>query len=213
MIPKTIHYCWFSNDPVPAIAAGNLANWEKVLGSSYNFVKWDEAAIRDEIPAPNQYLQHAIDNKRYAFIADYIRYYTVHKFGGIYLDMDVRLFRNFDAFLTHPFFSGWECWPRPGMINTVAAHCFGAMPGHPFLKQVVDAYEREYDEVVAPAIMRDILAADYGLTNSISKDMFWQTDTMTFYPFHFFDRAKHYLHYNEIVAFHQHMYSWRQIKK
>jgi mannosyltransferase OCH1-like enzyme len=208
MIPKTLHYCWYSNDAVPGIAAGNLDNWKKVLGDDYKIIKWDAAKIAEEIPEPNEFLQYALDNKKYAFISDYIRYFSVHKYGGIYLDMDVRLFKNFDQFLDKKFFGGWELWNNNEAINTVTAHCFGALAGNQYLSQIIDSYNRSYDETLAPVVMRTILIDHYGLTGEIDKSEFWNEGDLTIYPYYYFDKQKTLQHFNSGIAHHQHMNSW-----
>ncbi len=40
MIPKIIHYCWLSNDPVPPIFDEYMDGWKDKL-SEYEFIKWD----------------------------------------------------------------------------------------------------------------------------------------------------------------------------
>lgn len=49
-----------------------------------------------------------------AFVADYVRLYALHKYGGIYLDTDVQLLKNFDAFLNDGFFVSVEGDIREG---------------------------------------------------------------------------------------------------
>lgn len=208
MIPKIIHYCWYSNDVIPAIAAGNMPVWQNILGNDYQIVKWDAAKIAEEIPLPNEFLQYALDNKRYAFISDYIRFFSVHKYGGMYLDADVRLFKNFDNFLEHDFFAGWELWNNDQDINTVTAHCFGATGGNLYLEQILDSYNRSYDETLAPEVMRTPLINNYGLTGEIKKDEFWSSNSLSIYPYYYFDKQRTLDQFNAGVAHHQHMNSW-----
>lgn len=40
MIPKTIHYSWFSGDPYPDHLKACMDTWKKVL-PDYEFVLWD----------------------------------------------------------------------------------------------------------------------------------------------------------------------------
>ena len=209
MIPKKIHYCWYSEEPVPHIAAGNLANWQKVLGEEYEIIRWDAKMIAEEIPEPNEFLKHAIDNRNYAFMSDMIRYFAVAKYGGIYLDMDVRLYRNFDNFLEHSFFAGWEYWVNSRSINTLTAHCFGAVAHHPYVVSLLASYNGPYNEELAPIVMRNLMVEKYGITDYIDKNDFLKGEDFVIYPFHYFDRSKKAEHFEECVAHHQHMNSWR----
>lgn len=40
MIPKKIHYCWLSDDPMPEKLLRCVESWKKYL-PDYELVKWD----------------------------------------------------------------------------------------------------------------------------------------------------------------------------
>lgn len=40
MIPKIIHYCWLSSDPVPEDLQIYMKSWKEKL-PDYEFIKWD----------------------------------------------------------------------------------------------------------------------------------------------------------------------------
>ena len=40
------------------------------------------------------FVRQAYDEKKWAFISDYVRYYAVYENGGIYLDTDVQIIKN-----------------------------------------------------------------------------------------------------------------------
>ena len=58
----------------------------------------------------NKYARQAFENKKWAFVSDYIRLYALYNHGGIYLDTDVEITQNIDRFLVHDFVSGFEKW-------------------------------------------------------------------------------------------------------
>jgi len=95
MIPKIIHYCWLSNDPLPKEVHGYIEGWKQVL-PDYEFIKWgfDRFDINQ-----SQWVREAFEARKYAFAADYIRLYALYHFGGIYLDSDVEVLRTFDPLL------------------------------------------------------------------------------------------------------------------
>lgn len=95
MIPKLIHYCWLSNDPIPADLQMFVDSWRHVL-SDYEFILWNFDRFDKET---SQWVKEAFDNKKYAFAADYIRLYALYNYGGIYLDMDVEVLKTFNPFL------------------------------------------------------------------------------------------------------------------
>ena len=85
MIPKIIHYCWLSNDPIPAKLKKCMDSWKKQL-PDYEFMLWNfDRFAKDR----SVWVSQAFDSRKYAFAADYIRLYALYNYGGIYLDMDV----------------------------------------------------------------------------------------------------------------------------
>lgn len=84
MIPKIIHYCWLSNDPMPPIVSKCIESWKKLDG--YELMLWDKNKF-DINKYP--FIKDAYEKKLYAFASDYIRLYAIYNYGGIYLDTDV----------------------------------------------------------------------------------------------------------------------------
>ena len=104
MIPKIIHYCWLSNDPIPDVLLKYMNSWKEHL-PDYDFMLWnfDRFDINSSI-----WVKEAFENRKYAFAADYIRLYAVYHYGGIYLDMDVEVIKSFDSLLNNKSILGWE---------------------------------------------------------------------------------------------------------
>lgn len=104
MIPKKIHYCWLSDEPLPQDVKNYIDGWRKIM-PDYEIKKWDRKAINlDEHP----FAKEAFEHKKYAFAADYIRVYALYKEGGIYLDSDVKVLKRFDEYLKYSYFSSVE---------------------------------------------------------------------------------------------------------
>lgn len=104
MIPKIIHYCWLSDNPIPAEYQAYINEWKEIM-PDYTFKKWDRKAINlDEHP----FAKEAFEHKKYAFAADYVRAYALYTEGGIYLDSDVKVLKRFDEFLKYSYFSSVE---------------------------------------------------------------------------------------------------------
>ena len=104
MIPKVIHYCWLSGDPIPEKLQRCMDSWKKFL-PDYEFVLWD--LERFDIKT-SQWVKEAFEARKYAFAADYIRLYAVYNYGGIYMDMDVEVVRPFDDLLASPYIWAWN---------------------------------------------------------------------------------------------------------
>ncbi len=104
MINKVIHYCWFGGKEKPESAKKCIESWKKYC-KDYEIKEWNESNFDLNC---NQYVKEAYENKKWAFITDYVRLYALYNFGGVYMDTDVELLRNIDVFLSDPGFSGFE---------------------------------------------------------------------------------------------------------
>jgi len=104
MIPKKIHYCWFGKGQMPAIAMKCINSWKKFL-PDYDLVLWNEDNF--DINS-NLYVKQAYENRKFAFVTDYVRLYALYSEGGVYMDTDVEVLRSYDEFLGLPAFSGFE---------------------------------------------------------------------------------------------------------
>lgn len=104
MIPKTIHYCWFGGKEMPAQLKKYIKSWKKYC-PDYEIKLWNEENF--DINS-NQYVKEAYENKKYAFVTDYVRLFALYNYGGIYMDTDVELVKPLDELLAHKAFSGFE---------------------------------------------------------------------------------------------------------
>lgn len=105
MIPKIIHYCWFGNKEKDKFTLECIDNWSKKC-PNYKIIEWNENNC-DLINAP-KYVKDAYENKRWAFVSDYFRLQKLLEYGGIYLDTDVKLLKNFDNLLNFELFLSYE---------------------------------------------------------------------------------------------------------
>lgn len=103
-----------------------------VLGYEHEFYNL-ENCFKD-----SRYVQECIKSKQWAKAVDYLRVYYLNKNGGIYLDSDVEVFKNFDELLENRMFVGKE---RNGYLcNGI----IGSEPNHPFLKYYLNTVERNF---------------------------------------------------------------------
>lgn len=136
MIPKIIHYCWINkenNKILPKLVQECIRSWEVYL-PEYEIKEWNITNFNMNI---NKFVKEAYENKKYAFVSDYIRLYVLNKYGGIYLDTDVKVFKSFDKLLQNKFFVGWE------NKNTVATCVIGAEKENLIIKQLLETYNKK----------------------------------------------------------------------
>ncbi len=131
MIPKQIHFCWLSDEPYPTKIRQCVKSWKKYL-PDYEIIKWDLNRF-DINSAP--WVKQAFEAKKYAFAADYIRFYALYNYGGIYLDSDVEVLKSFDPLLKLPYFVGNET------SGTIEAAIMGAEKGCDWIGICLDYYE------------------------------------------------------------------------
>lgn len=103
-IPKVIHYCWFGRGELPELAKKCIDSWKKIL-PEYEIKEWNEDNFDLNC---NKYVKEAYENRKFAFVTDYVRLYVLYNYGGIYMDTDVEVLKPLDDFLVHPAFSGFE---------------------------------------------------------------------------------------------------------
>lgn len=136
MIPKVIHYCWFSGDKKGRFIRNCIKSWQKVM-PDYTIKCWDSDSFDfDSVP----FVRQAYREKKWAFVADYIRLYALYTEGGIYLDSDVKVFRSFDPFLNNQFFIGTE--PLPENHFELESAIMGSVAGHPYVKDCLEYYKK-----------------------------------------------------------------------
>lgn len=119
-IPKIIHYCWFGPNSMPENEVKYIEEWKQKL-PDYEFMFWTEEKFDIEsVP----YVRQAYEAKKYAFVADYVRLFALNQYGGIYLDTDVELLKDFTPFLEDMAFLGFEnrTMVGTGVIGTVKAN-------------------------------------------------------------------------------------------
>lgn len=134
MIPKIIHYCWFGGNQLPELAKYCLESWNKYC-PDYEIVRWDESNFDLN---ENIYVKEAYEQKKWAFVTDYVRLKALYEIGGVYMDTDVELIDSIEPFLVHEAFSGFE---NDSQIPTgIMASC----KGHPFFEKLLKYYENRH---------------------------------------------------------------------
>ncbi len=131
-IPKVIHYCWFGRGQMPERNRQCIESWKKYC-PDYEIVEWNE----DNYDVyKNKYMGQAYDARKYGYVPDYARIDILYHHGGIYLDTDVELIKNWDDLLYLKAFTGFEEYPT---INFGGGS--GAVKGLPILKKILDFRE------------------------------------------------------------------------
>lgn len=136
MIPKIIHWCWLSGDPLPEKIQICVDSWKAHL-PDYKIKCWTTKNF--DINAIS-YVREAFEQRKWAFCADYIRAYALYTEGGIYLDSDVQVLKSFDSLLDYHFFSSVEYIPDNVKCFDVVNKCldidFSRIPSVPYVQGI-----------------------------------------------------------------------------
>lgn len=210
MIPKIIHLCWFSNDPYPVEIKVCLDTWKKLL-PDFQVKVWDYAAAKS---IGCDFIDEALEARKWAFAADVVRFYAVYQEGGVYMDSDIYLLRRFD-----------EIFPEDGFVTfhekdkenfgLQAAFFLGAA-GNAFCKKMLDYYAHKhfvnpdgsFNDTISPYTMSAV-AKIFGWQ---MKDELQTLPGLTVYPTHFLAPNNHYPVDAETIGVHTVCGSWRKRK-
>ena len=208
MIPRIIHYCWFGKSPFPEIVVLCINSWKRNL-PYYEIKRWDESNSPMEV----NWVKDACYHRKYAFAADYVRFYALYNEGGIYLDTDMYITKSLDCFLSDDTFMGFED------ENAVNMAIVGSIKGDLFMKKCMNFYESGNFDILRPIIitrlvtnyLRQINPRLNGSTNQFfDGKMIYKPEY--FYPIHYSERfllnefEKHL--YSETHAIHFWNQSW-----
>lgn len=130
-IPKIIHHTWFGPDRYSKLIKKCISSWERYL-PEYELMLWTTDNFDINI---SNWTKQAFNEKKYAFVADYARYYVLYEYGGIYLDADVEVLKKLDPLLKADGFIGFGP-AKKDISGTV----IGSIPEHPYYKQILNKY-------------------------------------------------------------------------
>lgn len=211
MIPKIIHYCWFSDDPYPGKIAACIASWKKFC-PEYELRRWHDI---DDLVQTYPFVRDSYKARKWAFVTDFVRLYALCVEGGFYMDTDVELFRSLDPFTADTAFCGTEVIQIPGRESTINPEpaIMGAAAGNPLLLTCLAFYKERhfdlgwgrYDETPMP----DVIAPFFEKKGYLHENRLQRLsdNVMTVYPSSFFTNITYMQ--DDIVALHRISHSWK----
>lgn len=158
MIPKKIHLCWFSGDDYPVEIKRCIDSWVRIL-PDYEIRLWN---ARDARSIHCQFIDEALDARKWAFAADAVRFYAVWKEGGVYMDSDILLYNRFDSYIPDRGFVAVH--EHIGEKIQLQAAFFMGEKGNGFCREMYEYYsmrrfklrDGSYDQTISPVIMKRI---------------------------------------------------------
>lgn len=133
-MPMTIYYCWFGGGELSPIAKKCLSSWEK-YAPGFDVVRCDEKMFDVE---SHPWTKAAYSAGKYAYVADYVRFWAIYNFGGAYMDLGSELIRDITPlFGTSVPFSAIEEQSKtatPGLVMAAKRH-------NPLIGEVLSEYD------------------------------------------------------------------------
>ena len=124
---------------MPPQIAACLDSWRRVM-PDYELRRWDESCLGE---IDSDFVREALAERKWAFASDVIRLHALYNYGGIYLDTDVRVARNFDPLLHHRGFVGRESSMHligRETVNFLTTCCIGSEKCNPFIGRCLRYY-------------------------------------------------------------------------
>lgn len=217
MIPRIVHFCWFGKNKYPYIVEKCL---ESIFSSLPDFdIKiWNEDSFDVN---GSVFTKKAHAERKWAFVSDYVRLKVLFEYGGIYLDSDVEVLKDFRPLIEKKrmVFSRIEG-------GLVSCGFIAVEPRNSIIKELIDYYDSAAlldDEATKytmnPLIYTIYLKQKFGLT--IGYESF-ETEQLVVYPLQYLmpfrksffgkknKRYSHtkYLLKNETFCIHHDLGSW-----
>lgn len=177
---KIIHYCWFGGKKKPFVIRECVGSWEKKF-PDFKIIEWNE----NNFEINNHFLKKCYDLKMWAFLSDYVRLKVLYDFGGIYLDTDMYVLKNFENLLKG------SCVFAKEDDYFISAAIIWANPQNEFIKICLEEYNKKhlveslnYFDITIPRI----ITSAYHRTQSEKQENIKIYSSEYFYPLRYSDR-------------------------
>lgn len=151
-----IHYCWFGRGEMPDKEKCCIASWKRIFPDA-EYKLWNE----DNFDVDQcKFSAQAYEARKFAFVSDYVRVKVLEEYGGLYLDSDFEVLKDFSCYMEkYENFIGFETRAH---LGTAIMYM---QPHHELMKRFVDYYEHkefrlksgEIDNVANVVILSDLL--------------------------------------------------------
>jgi len=176
---KVIHYCWIGGNDLPDKMKYCINSWKNFC-PDFEIKEWNETNYDME---KNEFIKCAYKDKKYAFVADYMRLDILYNYGGIYLDVDVELLRSLKPLIGQNFIGLERAGEvAPGLAMGCDAHHF-------MIKELLDYYDNldvsnGIDYTVSIVDITSNIFKKHGLK---CQDSIQQVEDFVIYPTEYFN--------------------------
>ena len=134
MIPKIIHLCWFGKTKYPPIVQKCVDSWKQKL-PDYQIMVWNEDTFKID---NYRFCKLAYAEKKWAFVCDYARLVVLKEYGGVYMDTDLEVIKDFSPLLEQGDYIGSIF--EGGLITCGFIAC---SKNNEFIRKVIEYYDKK----------------------------------------------------------------------
>ena len=147
MIPKIIHACWLGKAVMPDDQKQYIEGWRR-LHPDYEIIIWDDEKFSEYLD-DSLFVKDAIAKNKYGFLSDYFRFTVLYRFGGIYIDTDIEIFKKLDEFLDCKMFMGFI------FDSSIGTALFGTEKENPLMLEWLKILEEDYENKKSFTVSND----------------------------------------------------------
>ena len=138
-IPKILHQIWVGPKTPPELLKQSQESFKK-HNPDWEYKLWTDADVKS-LMLHNQKFYDLSDN--YGEKSDILRYELLHKFGGVYVDVDFICFKPLDVLCQYDLWAALEpldCSNGTGINNAI----IGSIPYHPILRHAIESIQETW---------------------------------------------------------------------
>lgn len=151
-IPHIIHWCWFGLTEMSDQTKLCIESWKKHMPD------WEIRCWKKDIleHAPKSIID-AFNDENFGFASDWVRAYVIHKYGGIYLDSDVLLYKSLEKMCNY------QTWFVKTNHKIVSSEVFGSVKETQIMKRILYYYEKnDYSNFkISPVVFGNAIMEEF----------------------------------------------------
>ncbi|KAJ3077709.1 hypothetical protein HDU99_001017 [Rhizoclosmatium hyalinum] len=202
-IPRIVHQSWKTYD-IPKQLFGDWNQSWKKHNPEYSYILWDDQdnhnLIKEHYP---WFLSTYESYNKTISKADAARVFYMHKFGGVYADLDAVCYKNLDPLLSNHHLVLASMWVPEGEEweekNSIPNAWFASKPGHSFwmyyahLMMEQAAVQEGTEELAGPVVLSQALYA-YFESGAASLDDVFIAKPDAIFPYSWSFSTPQYVH-------------------
>ncbi len=133
-IPKKLHFIWVGNDDL--MPRDCIRSWEE-RHADWEIRLWGNKELEENQWINTEHIDQLRTLKKWAAVADLMRYEILYEHGGVYVDADSFCLRPLDDWLLES--EAFACWVRFLARDRLVNNAFlGSIPKNDFLRFVIE---------------------------------------------------------------------------